>query len=161
MSTAPLPPQPVSPERPLQNVEDVASPAAPSSALPKQPMPWSLVALFSVIAFFAGGLGIDKARALANTLPDLRAQADVSCPSTTTPGTIAPANAKSICVQNTSATCIRLGNIDGATGEPTTATGISIGDGCPAGKVFCADVTQMGCIAESGTGSVSVSFGAP
>ncbi len=118
-----------------------------------------LLAAFALVVFFAGP---PTARALSTPMLELRAAASVTCPSTgTTPIEIAPANARSICVSNTSTTCVRLGNKDGGTGEPTTSLGMQVGSGCAAGMVYCADVQNMGCMAESATVLVGVVYGAP
>lgn len=113
------------------------------------------------ITLVLAAIGIPVARALDRPMKEFRAAADVTCPSVgTAPISIAPANAKSICVTNTGTTCVRLGNIDGGIGEATTALGTQVGSGCAAGKIFCADVEKFGCMAESSTAVVGVSYGA-
>lgn len=91
--------------------------------------------------------------ALSNPLSDLQ-NTTVSCGATGDPELIAPSGASSICVQNTSTTCVHLG---GST--VTTTTGLAIGDGCAGGQIFCADAKRMWCESASGSIDVEVVWG--
>jgi|GEM_PF-6624472 len=106
------------------------------------------------VVIVIGALSAPKVLSLANPIRDLKNVA-VSCGSTGDPEIIAPTGTPaSMCIQNSSATCVRIGG-----NGVTTATGLSIGDGCPAGKVFCADMTRAWCEAESSTVDVQVIYG--
>ena len=101
-----------------------------------------------------GALSAPKVLSLANPIRDLRNVA-VSCGSTADPEVIQPTgSASSMCIQNSSATCVRIGG-----SAVTTATGLSIGSGCPGGQVFCADMTRAWCEAESSSVDVQVIYG--
>lgn len=91
--------------------------------------------------------------ALSNPLSDLQ-DTTVDCGATGDPEIIAPSGASSMCVQNTSTTCVHLGG-----SAVTTATGVDIGDGCAGGQVFCADAKRMWCESAAGTITVDVIFG--
>lgn len=97
------------------------------------------------------GIAPPVARALSNPLSELQ-NTSVSCGATAT--AIAPSGASSICVENTSATCVQIGG-----SGITTTTGLAVGSGCAGGQVFCADVKRMFCAASAGTVSVDVVFG--
>jgi hypothetical protein len=100
------------------------------------------------------GLSAPRVVALAMPIRDLK-NAAVSCGSTGDPEVIQPSTSvSSMCIQNSSATCVRIGG-----SGVTTATGLSIGDGCPGGKVFCADMTRAWCEAESSSVDVQVIYG--
>jgi hypothetical protein len=112
------------------------------------------VVILIVAAAVLAALSAPRVVALANPIRDLRNVA-VVCGATGDPEVISPTgSASSMCIQNSSATCVRLG------GEAvTTATGLSIGDGCPGGKVFCADMTRAWCESEAGDITVQVIYG--
>ena len=97
------------------------------------------------------GIAPPVARALSNPLSELQ-NTSVSCGATAT--AIAPSGASSICVENTSATCVQIGG-----SGITTTTGLAVGSGCAGGQVFCADVKRMFCAASAGTVAVDVVFG--
>jgi hypothetical protein len=106
------------------------------------------------VVIVIGALSAPKVLSLANPIRDLKNTA-VVCGATGDPEVIAPTGSPaSMCVQNSSATCVRIGG-DGV----TTSTGLSIGDGCPAGKVFCADMNRAWCESESGDVTVQVIYG--
>ena len=106
------------------------------------------------IVILIGALSAPKVLSLAMPIRDLKNVA-VSCGSTGDPEIISPSTSvSSMCIQNSSATCVRIGG-----NAVTTATGLSIGDGCPGGKVFCADMARAWCEAESSTVDVQVIYG--
>jgi hypothetical protein len=109
-----------------------------------------LVILVVALVAIAGGPPV--AQALSTPLGELKNTA-VSCGSTGDPEIINPGGT-SMCIQNSSATCVRIGG-----SGVTTATGLSIGDGCPGGKVYCADAKVAYCEAESSTVDVQVVYG--
>jgi hypothetical protein len=112
------------------------------------------VVIVVIAAAVLAALSAPRVVALANPIRDLRNVA-VECGSTGDPEIISPAgSASSMCIQNSSATCVRIGG-----SAVTTATGLSIGDACPGGKVFCADMTRAWCEAESSTITVQVIYG--
>jgi len=112
------------------------------------------IVIFIAAAAVLAVLSAPRVVALANPIRDLR-NVEVSCGSTSDPEIIQPTgSASSMCIQNSSATCVRIGG-----SAVTTATGLSIGDGCPGGKVFCADMTRAWCEAESSTIAVQVIYG--
>lgn len=113
----------------------------------KQALPYLILGLVLMLV----GIAPPVARALSNPLSELQ-NASVSCGATAT--AIAPSGASSICVENTSATCVQIGG-----SGITTTTGLAIGSGCAGGQVFCADVKRMFCAASAGTVSVDVIFG--
>ena len=113
----------------------------------KEAFPYLILGL--VLMFV--GLAPPVARALSNPLSELQ-NTSVSCGATAT--AIAPSGASSICVENTSATCVQIGG-----SGITTTTGLAVGSGCAGGQVFCADVKRMFCAASAGTVSVDVVFG--
>lgn len=101
-----------------------------------------------------GALSAPKVLGLANPIRDLKNVA-VVCGATGDPEVISPTgSASSMCIQNSSATCVRIGG-----SGVTTATGLSIGDACPGGKVFCADMTRAWCESEAGDVTVQVIYG--
>lgn len=101
-----------------------------------------------------GALSAPKVLSLAMPIRDLKNVA-VSCGSTDAPEVISPSpSPSSMCIQNSSATCVRIGG-----SGVTTTTGLSIGDGCPGGKVFCGDMARAWCEAESSTVDVQVIYG--
>lgn len=100
---------------------------------------------------FLVGLAPPVARALSNPVAELQ-NTSVSCGSSAT--LIAPSGASTMCIENTSATCVNIGG-----SGVTTTTGLAVGSGCSGGQVFCADVKRMFCAASSGTVSVDVVFG--
>jgi len=110
--------------------------------------------ILAIAAVMLAAVAAPRVVALANPIRDLRNVA-VVCGATGDPEVIQPAgSASSMCIQNSSATCVRLG------GESvTTATGLSIGDACPGGKVFCADMTRAWCESEAGDITVQVIYG--
>lgn len=99
-----------------------------------------------------GVLATPRVVALAQPVRDLK-NAAVECGSTGDPEVInLPMSAA--CLQNVSTTCVRIG------GEAvTTATGLSIGDGCPGGMVFCGDFSRAWCEAESSAITIQVVYG--
>ena len=97
------------------------------------------------------GLGPPVARALSNPISELQ-NTSVSCGATAT--LIAPSGASTMCIENTSATCVQIGG-----SGVTTTTSLAVGNGCSGGQVFCADVKRMYCAAASGTVSVDVVYG--
>lgn len=107
--------------------------------------------LIAAAILFLVGLAPPVARALSNPISELQ-NTSVTCGTSAT--SIAPAGASSICVENTSATCVQLGG-----SGVTTTTGLAVGNGCSAGQVFCADAKRMFCTASSGTVAVDVIFG--
>jgi len=110
--------------------------------------------ILAIAAVMLAAVAAPRVVALANPIRDLRNVA-VSCGSTGDPEIIQPTgSASSMCIQNSSATCVRIGG-----SAVTTATGLSIGDACPGGKVFCADMTRAWCEAESSTIEVQVIYG--
>ena len=112
------------------------------------------VVIFIVAAAVLAALSAPRVVALANPIRDLR-NVEVECNATGDPEVISPTgSASSMCIQNSSATCVRLGG-----SAVTTATGLSIGDGCPGGKVFCADMTRAWCESEAGDITVQVIYG--
>lgn len=68
------------------------------------------------------------------------------------PDTAEP-NFSALCVQNTSATCVRVGGAG-----VTSSTGVAVGNGCAAGQVFCADARRAYCAAASSV-TVDVVYG--
>jgi len=113
----------------------------------KEALPYLILGLVLMLV----GLAPPVARALSNPLSELQ-NTSVSCGATAT--AIAPSGASSICVENTSATCVQLGG-----SGITTTTGLAVGSGCAGGQVFCADVKRLFCAASAGTVSVDVVFG--
>lgn len=111
------------------------------------------VILFCVVAALALAIGQPIAHALGTPLSDLQ-DTTVSCNATGDPEVIAPSGASSICVENTSATCVQIGG-----NAVSTTTGVAIGSGCAGGTIFCADAKRMWCEATAGTVSVDVIFG--
>lgn len=111
--------------------------------------PYLIGAVVALLSLGALGLNSPLAEFRDKTV-DCDATGD---PEAITPATNAP-NFGSLCVQNTSATCVHLGG-----SGVTTTTGIDVGDGCAAGKVFCADVRKMWCESASGTVTVDVVYG--
>lgn len=111
------------------------------------------VLLVGFIAALALALGQPIAHALSTPLAELQ-DTTVACDATGAPEAIAPSGASSICVENTSATCVQIG---GST--VSTTTGVAIGDGCAGGTLFCADVKRLFCESTSGTVNVDVVFG--
>jgi hypothetical protein len=100
---------------------------------------------------FLVGLAPPVARALSNPVAELQ-NTSVTCGTTAT--LIAPSGTSSMCIENTSATCVNLGG-----SGVTTTTGLAVGSGCAGGQVFCADVKRMHCAAATGTVAVDVIFG--
>lgn len=100
---------------------------------------------------FLVGLAPPVARALSNPIAEFQ-NTSVTCAATAT--LIAPSGASSMCIENTSATCVNLGG-----SGVTTTTGLAVGNGCAGGQVFCADVKRMFCAASTGTVAVDVVFG--
>lgn len=111
------------------------------------------ILLVGFVAALALALGQPIAHALSNPLSDLQ-DTTVACGATGDPEVIAPSGASSICVENTSATCVQIGG-----NAVTTTTGVAIGDGCAGGTLFCADAKRMWCESTSGTVNVDVVFG--
>lgn len=103
-------------------------------------IPIVIVALLA--AFAALGLAAPLGQ-LDNATVSVNATGD---PEELTSGTPLPS---SVCVQNTSATCVHVGG-----SAVTTTTGIAVGDGCAAGMVFCFDGRRA--YAESASGSIDV-----
>ena len=113
----------------------------------KDAFPYLVVA---AILFFIG-LAPPVARALSNSIAELQ-NSSVTCGATAT--LIAPSGASSMCIENTSATCVQLGG-----SGITTTTGLAVGSGCSGGQVFCADVKRMYCAASAGSVAVDVVSG--
>lgn len=111
------------------------------------------IMLVGFVAALALALGQPIAHALSTPLSVLQ-DTTVACNAAGDPEAIAPSGASSICVENTSATCVQIG---GST--VSTTTGVAIGDGCAGGTLFCADVKRLFCEATSGTVNVDVVFG--
>lgn len=107
--------------------------------------------LAAAAILFLVGLAPPVARALSNPIAELQ-NSSVTCTGTAT--LIAPSGASSMCIENTSATCVNLGG-----SGVTTTTGLAIGSGCAGGQVFCADVKRMYCAAAAGSIAVDVVFG--
>lgn len=63
-------------------------------------------------------------------------------------------SARSMLLQNTSATAINIGGAD-----VTTSKGIQVCDGCTAGKTFSVDTREAYCVVASGTVSLEVVWG--
>lgn len=61
---------------------------------------------------------------------------------------------RSMCIQNESATIVRLGG-----NAVTGSVGLSIGSGAAAGQVWCGDMRRMYCAVASGTVDVQVLAG--
>lgn len=97
------------------------------------------------------GLGPPVVHALSNPVAELQ-NTSVSCTGSAT--LIAPSGASTMCIENTSATCVQIGG-----SGVTSSTSLAIGSGCSGGQVFCADVKRMYCAAASGTVSVDVVYG--
>lgn len=113
----------------------------------REALPYVVIAAI----LFLVGLAPPVARALSNPIAELQ-NTSVTCGATAT--LIAPSGASSMCIENTSATCVQLGG-----SGITTATGLAVGSGCSGGQVFCADVKRMFCAASAGTVAVDVVFG--
>lgn len=113
---------------------------------------FALILLTAAFVLVAGGPPV--ARALSTPLGAL-ADTTIACDATGDPEAIAPSGASSICVENTSATCVQIG---GST--VSTTTGIAIGSGCSGGQVFCADVKRLWCESTAGSVNVDVVYGA-
>lgn len=100
----------------------------------------------------------------AGVLGDLQNDpSGIDCGSTGDPEEIAPGGtsasaASSMCIQNASATCVYVGG-SAVVGAGGTVDGIAVGDGCAAGKLFCANTRRMWCEAASGTVTVQVAWG--
>lgn len=63
-------------------------------------------------------------------------------------------SARSMLMQNTSATAINIGGAD-----VTTSKGIQVCDGCTAGKTFSVDTREAHCVVASGTVNLEVIWG--
>jgi hypothetical protein len=113
---------------------------------------FAIIALIVAFVVVAGGPPV--AQALSTPLGVL-GDTSVACDATGDPELIAPSGASSLCIENTSATCVQIGG-------PTvsTTTGIAIGSGCSGGQVFCADVKRAYCESTAGSVTVDVIFGA-
>lgn len=107
--------------------------------------------LVAAAILFLVGLAPPMARALSNPVAELQ-NSSVTCGTSAT--LVAPSGASTMCIENTSATCVNLGG-----SGVTTTTGLAVGSGCSGGQVFCADVKRMYCIAAAGTVAVDVVFG--
>jgi hypothetical protein len=140
--------QPVPVPRPME-----APPLAPRFPLGLVVVAVALVGLFG---------GVPVALAEYEALLEVRAIDDQSVTSNTVVD-VAPANGKSVCVSNRSATCIRMGAP--STNEafaPTSTRGARIGSGCECGMVHCFDAKRFGLISESGTVSnIAVWYAGP
>jgi len=110
-----------------------------------------------LICFFVGG--IPAARALAKSVISLQNPPAITVNATGDPELLTALPSvflvDSVCIQNTGATCVNVGGAD-----VSTTTGIAVGDGCAAGKVFCLDARLVYAEAQSGTASVTVLYGA-
>lgn len=113
----------------------------------KEALPYLILGLVLMLV----GIAPPVARALSNPIAELQ-NSSVTCAATAT--LIAPAGASSMCIENTSATCVNLGG-----SGVTTTTGLAVGSGCAGGQVFCADVKRMYCVAATGTVAVDVISG--
>jgi len=112
--------------------------------------PWHLVAFVVALVVIIGGPPV--AHALSVPLKVIK-DSQVAL-NATTPTAIAPNGASSMCIQNTSATCIQVG------GPTVTATtGIAVGSGCAAGQVLCLDATKAFGFSTSGSVTVNVLSG--
>lgn len=113
----------------------------------KEALPYLILGLVLMLV----GIAPPVARALSNPIAELQ-NSSVTCGATAT--LIAPAGTSSMCIENTSATCVNLGG-----SGVTTTTGLAVGSGCAGGQVFCADVKRMYCAAAAGTVAVDVISG--
>lgn len=113
----------------------------------KNALPYLVVAA----VLFLVGLAPPVARALSNPISELQ-NTSVTCTGTAT--LIAPSGTSSLCIENTSATCVQIGG-----SGVTTTTGLAVGSGCSGGQVFCADVKRLYCAATAGSVAVDVVYG--
>jgi len=113
----------------------------------KEAAPYLILGLVLMLV----GLAPPIAHALSNPVVELQ-NTSVSCTGTAT--LIAPSGASTMCIENTSATCVQIGG-----SGVTSSTSLAIGSGCSGGQVFCADVKRMYCAAASGTIAVDVVYG--
>lgn len=112
--------------------------------------------LFSLALVVAGvvAIAIPAAHALSTPMTE-PVNIVVTCGTTATiinPGGLF--SSRSMCIQNESATVVRLGG-----SAVTGSTGLSIGSGAAAGTVWCGDMRRMYCAVTAGTVDVQVLAG--